>query len=325
MKAQVIKKLLQIHPPLHQSAQAFAPVNIALIKYWGKRNIPLNLPTNDSLSIALNNLGTRTHIQVASEDQAWLNNKLLAAENPFAQRLWQFVDLLRPKDIKLHIHTSNDVPTAAGLASSASGFAALVLALNDLFGWQLDKQQLSILARLGSGSACRSLWPGFVHWHQGQRADGLDSFAEPLPYAWPELRIGLVKVSNQAKAISSTQGMIHTLKTSPLYAQWPQTAQRDLAQLLSALERKDFNLLGTIAQSNALAMHATMLAARPPVAYWQAESMAQIQKTLELQQQGVEIYFTMDAGPNLKLIFEQTHQATLLENFPEAKIIHPFG
>lgn len=307
------------------SASAFAPVNIALVKYWGKRNSQLNLPQNASLSIGLRSLGTTTHIHRAEQDEIFLNGQALAEDSPFAMRLWSFVNLLRPTTMGLSIHTHNDVPTAAGLASSASGFAALVKAMNGLMGWQLSPQQLSIVARMGSGSACRSLWDGFVRWNKGERDDGLDSYAEPLAVSMPQLRLGLVELSQDAKAIGSTLGMQQTLETCPLYAQWPAAAEKDLVQMQLALAEGDFSRMGELAEANALMMHATMIATRPSVFYWLAESVETMHRVWQLRAQGIEVYFTMDAGPNVKLIFLDQQLAAVLRVFPQMQVVEPFA
>jgi diphosphomevalonate decarboxylase len=150
---------------------AFAPSNIALCKYWGKRDEELNLPVTASLSISLGRLGSTTKLSLRPDsDVVRLDKKELAPDSPFARRIGAFLDLFR-RDAGMYfeVEAVNTIPTAAGFASSASGFAALVTALDELFGWELDKRELSILARLGSGSACRSLHHGFVEWRAGTR------------------------------------------------------------------------------------------------------------------------------------------------------------
>lgn len=303
-----------------------APVNIALSKYWGKRDEVLNLPMNGSVSISLPGLGTETTIKIskAAQDSVRLNGELLEPSNPFAKRLSHFLTHFRAATTFFDVVTINTVPTAAGLASSASGYAALVLALDDLFDWQLTPQQLSLLARLGSGSASRSLFPGFSIWHKGQQADGLDSFAEAIETSWPGLCVGLVKVDTRQKPISSTLGMQNTVHNCDLYQAWPKQAEKDMAKILQAIQKQDFNLLGQTAEHNALSMHATMMATWPPIVYWQPESVAAMQTVWQLREQGVAIYFTMDAGPNLKLLFPETEKPAIKQAFPELSIIEPF-
>ncbi|GKT12987.1 MAG: diphosphomevalonate decarboxylase [Thiomicrorhabdus sp.] len=313
--------------PIKPAGNGLAPVNIALSKYWGKRDMTLNLPMNGSVSISLPGLGTQTTIKIASQqrDLVSLNSEVLTDDNPFTKRLSVFLNHFRTPNTYFEISTVNTVPTAAGLASSASGYAALVLALDDLFGWQLKPQQLSLLARLGSGSASRSLFSGFAIWHKGQQEDGLDSYAEAIEIQWPEFCVGLVKVNIGQKSISSTTGMQNTVETCDLYKAWPAQAEKDMQQVLQAIENRDFELLGRTAEHNALSMHATMMATWPPIVYWQPESLAAMHKVWQLRNEGIKVYFTMDAGPNLKLLFPETEKPAIEQAFPELSIIKPFN
>lgn len=309
-------------------AEAFSPVNIALCKYWGKRDEVLNLPVTSSLSISLGQKGSRVRLSTGSglADTIFLNDEPLPPESPFARRLSDFLDVFRPDpSVRFRVVAHNNIPTAAGLASSASGFAALVLALNQLFDWRAEKRELSLLARLGSGSACRSVFDGFVQWNAGNRPDGMDSFAEPIPAIWKELRVGLIVVSGETKSVSSRAGMKHTQETSPLYAAWPGKVAQDLNALHRAIANRDFELLGRTAESNALAMHATMMAAWPPLVYWQPESLAAMRQVHALREQRVPVYFTMDAGPNLKLLFLDKDEKSVRLAFPQMEVIAPFG
>ena len=308
-------------------ATAFAPANIALCKYWGKRNAELNLPMASSLSISLGELGSRVTLTPrGATDRFLLNGKLIPPESSFARRAAAFLDLFRPTPkFFFAVNAQNSIPTAAGLASSASGFAALTLALDKLFGWHLERRKLSILARLGSGSACRSVFEGFVEWRMGKAANGMDSFAEPLKLYWPDLRVGLVMVSTKEKSVGSRDAMQHTRDTSPLYATWPETVTRDLAELKFAIRERNFTKFGEIAEGNALAMHATMIAARPAVLYWLPESVEAIHRVSRLRAEGCEVYFTMDAGPNLKLLFRKPNLRCVVKAFPNLQVIAPFS
>jgi diphosphomevalonate decarboxylase len=223
------------------------------------------------------------------------------------------------------VDTRNDLPTGAGLASSASGFAALARALDALHGWDLDARALSILARLGSGSAARSLATGFVRWHAGQRTDGMDSVAEALPYAMPDLRVGLLTVSAATKPLGSTAAMARTRDTSPLYPAWPATVASDLRSATEAIAAGEFTALAQVAEGNALAMHAAALAARPAVLYLLPESVAAMQRVWQLRHDGLPLYFTIDAGPNLKLLFLAQNSAAVSAAFPGLRVIVPFG
>ncbi len=305
---------------------AFAPANIALVKYWGKRDAALNLPVTSSLSISLGELGSETRVAPAGRP----GDTVLLGPDPapagFAARVSAYLDLVRPApDFGFRVETHNRVPTAAGFASSASGFAALALALDDLFGWALDLPALSILARLGSGSACRSVFDGFVEWTAGSRPDGMDSHGRRLDATWPALRLALLPIETSAKPVSSRHGMRHTVETSPLYAAWPETVARDLESARAAIATRDFPRLGATAEGNAMAMHATMHAARPPLVYWTPATIAAMRRAHALRDEGRAVYLTMDAGPNPKLLFEADQADAVRAAFPNAVIVAPFG
>ncbi|MGD0465520.1 MAG: diphosphomevalonate decarboxylase [Gammaproteobacteria bacterium] len=311
---------------------AFAPSNIALCKYWGKRDTNLNLPVNSSLSISLGNKGAVTKVSVNNIDQVILNNNLISEQNNFYKKIVSFLNLLRDQNVLTNkkmffkIDTYSNLPIAAGLASSASGFAALVKALDQLFNWDLSLKQLSILARLGSGSASRSLWNGFVKWHAGIKEDGTDSFAEPIDLVWPELCVGLLVVDNQEKYISSREAMQISVKTSPLYYAWQQLATKDLNTLETSIKIKNFSLFGATAEANALAMHAIMLSSRPAIIYSNSNTISNIKKIWKLRHHdNINLYFTQDAGPNLKLLFLYKDFAIVKEAFPELELIRPFA
>ncbi len=305
---------------------AYAPANIALVKYWGKRDVELNLPVTSSLSVSMGPLGTHTTVRPSAKDGCRLQGEEVAPEHPFALRLSRFLDLFRtPQVAGFQVDTRNTVPTAAGVASSASGFAALVRALDGLFHWNLPARSLSMLARLGSGSACRSIFDGFVEWQAGQADDGLDSWAVPLPGRWPGLRIGLVVVSSAPKPVGSREAMEHTVRSSPLYAAWPATVARDLAELHAALAARDLEHLGRTAEGNALAMHATMLAARPSVCYWRAETLDALDRVRRLRAAGVPVWCTLDAGPNLKLMYEAPASPAVHAAFAQVREVAPFA
>lgn len=326
-KQEVVKAVLEgRRSELCEKGEAFASANIALCKYWGKRDEELNLPVTSSLSVSLGALGTETRVALeGAEDCFALNEESVDPASSFAQRLTSFLDLFRPApDAGFSVTTRNTIPTAAGLASSASGFAALAMALDRLMQWGLDGRSLSILARLGSGSACRSIQPGFVEWHVGTDDAGMDSYGEPLDARWPGLCIAPLLVSEAAKPIGSRAAMRRTRETSELYQAWPLQCASDLVALRSAIRERDFEALGEAAEGNALAMHATMIATRPPVCYWLPESLEVMRRVWAARDEGLSVYFTMDAGPNVKLIFEEADEGAIRERFPSAQTVKPF-
>jgi diphosphomevalonate decarboxylase len=306
---------------------AFAPTNIALCKYWGKRDTELNLPMTSSLSIALPDKGAMTTCSVQDKpyDTVVLNDKELLPDSGFVKRTTEFLDLFRStQNWHLHIDIKMNIPVAAGLASSACGFASLVSALNDLFDWKLKQNELSILARLGSGSAARSLWTGFVEWHAGTRPDGMDSHGEPIDIEWPSLRIGILNISGAEKPISSRDAMQQTVNSSMFYNDWTKKVTFDLPMLKKAIKMRNFSVLGGTAESNALSMHATMLSSWPPVCYFLPDTIQAMHKVWDLRKQGLELYFTQDAGPNLKLLFLEKDTNTVRTHFSDVDVISVF-
>ncbi|HET7586580.1 MAG TPA: diphosphomevalonate decarboxylase [Gammaproteobacteria bacterium] len=288
-------------------AAAQAQPNIALIKYWGKRDIDLNLPAVGSLSITLDSLWTRTRVEF---DEAYERDELRLndAENPAeTARVSACLDLLRARagvDWRAHIDSRNNFPTGAGLASSASGFAALVRAAAAALDLQLDERELSILARRGSGSAARSIFGGFVEMAIGERDDGEDAYAQPILSAadWP-LTVVVAVTSRRAKSIGSTDGMEQTRRTSPFYREWVATAPDDLAAARQTVLARDFEALAALSEYSCLKMHGLALAARPGLLYWTGATVECVHRVRALREQdGLGVFFTVDAGPQVKAI-----------------------
>jgi diphosphomevalonate decarboxylase len=311
--------------PKPASSLCFAPANIALVKYWGKRNTELNLPITSSLSVSLGEFGTKTQVLLSNKDELIINNQKFASNTEAMQRLIKFLDLFRQTNNQyFKVECTSNIPMAAGLASSSAAFASIVQALNDLYQWQLPMSKLSILARIGSGSACRSLWQGFVKWQKGKRKDGMDSYATPLAQTWPDLRIGLLICDSQPKAISSREAMEITKRTALCYKLWPQNVKESMPLVEKAIAEHNFALLGQTAEHNALTMHAYMLAAAPTICYFSPRTIEIFHKIWGLRKEGMNLYFTQDAGANVKLIFQQQDAEFLQKTFPEIKIINPF-
>jgi diphosphomevalonate decarboxylase len=335
-KAAVVQKMLKAYAkePQNREGTFFAPSNIALCKYWGKRNIELNLPVTASLSISLGRYGAKTTISIlnkgskeASNDQIIVNGKQINIHrNPtFFLNLTQYLNLFR-RNAETHfcVETEVNLPIGAGLASSACGYAALVGAIDKLYGWQLPLATLSVLARLGSGSASRSFWQGFVEWQRGVLEEGEDSIGVSLPQIWPELRIGLLILNSAQKRISSRKAMEITKSTSPFYGAWPEKHAHDLARLKEAIRLYNFVELGEASESNALAMHAMMLTAYPSILYTEAKTITAMHEIWRARQAGLSVYFTQDAGPNLKLLFLDKDMDAVKTLFPELIVIAPF-
>ncbi|MDT9698363.1 diphosphomevalonate decarboxylase [Streptomyces sp. P17] len=304
-------QVLAPEPSAAGSATAVAHPNIALIKYWGKRDEHLVLPRVDSLSMTLNVFPTTTSVRLdpdAARDVVTLNGK--PAEGEALRRVVHFLDVVRERAGQAHravVDSENTVPTGAGLASSASGFAALAVAAAAAYGLPLDATALSRLARRGSGSASRSVFGGFAVWHAGpasgtaQEAD-LRSYAEPLRVGDLDPALVIAVVDAGPKPVSSRAAMRRTVDTSPLYEPWAVSSKADLDEMRAALLAGDIETVGEIAERNALGMHATMLAARPAVRYLAPATLTALDRVLRLRQDGIPAYATMDAGPNVKVL-----------------------
>lgn len=281
-----------------------AHTNIALVKYWGKKNEALILPMTGSLSLTLDAFYTDTSVAVVNElteDEVVMDGK--RPDDRSVEKIRRFMDLVREKSgnsAHARIRTENHVPVASGLASSASGFAALAAAASKAYQLDLSAPALSRLARRGSGSASRSIDGGFVVWHKGH--DDASSYAEQIDPADWDIEMIIVTVDRQRKKLSSREGMRRTVATSPYYPAWVEAAESDLLEMEQAVNRHSLEAVGRIAEANALKMHAAMLAADPPICYWEAGTMTAMQRVWELRRSGVPCFFTIDAGPNVKII-----------------------
>jgi diphosphomevalonate decarboxylase len=275
-------------------AVAEANTNIALVKYWGKRDEKLNLPAVGSLSLTLAGLSTRTEVRFdpsLSADELILNGA--PERGKPLEKVSRFLDLVRP-NLMAQVVSANNFPTAAGLASSASAFAALALAASSAAGAKLSAKELSILARRGSGSAARSIFGGFVEMH---REEG---FAEELPGF--DVRMVIAVASEGPKETLSTDGMRHTAETSPYFAAWLKANAEDLVEAKKALAAKDLSRLGEVTERSCLTMHASALAARPAVVYFKGVTVEGLRTIQELRRQGTPAWFTCDAGPHPKAL-----------------------
>ena len=283
---------------------AEAHPNIALVKYWGKRDEKLNLPAVGSISVTLDALTTRTRVTF---DPALRRDELRLGDGEAgAARVSVCLDLLREKagvGWCALVESENDFPTGAGLASSASGFAALVRAADAALGLGLDERELSGIARRGSGSAARSIFGGYVEWPRGERPDGSDSVAHQLlpPGGWP-LAVLVAITTRRSKPKGSSEGMKHTARTSPYWEAWVEGQEEDLAAARGAILRQDFEALAEVSERSCLKMHALMMASSPGLLYWNGATVEAIHAIRGLRHEGVPVFFTVDAGPQVKAI-----------------------
>ncbi|MFM1525552.1 MULTISPECIES: diphosphomevalonate decarboxylase [Helcococcus] len=280
-----------------------AHANIALIKYWGKENEELIIPKNNSLSLTLDSLYTETEVAFidGEKDVFYLDDEL--QDERHTLKISKFIDLFRKKSnnfSKVLVKSYNHVPTAAGLASSASGFSALAVALNELFELNLNKTELSKYARRGSGSASRSIFGGFVEWKKGY--DDETSYAEKVDDANWDVAMIILVLNDSKKEISSREAMKKTIETSPLYKGFTDSSIEDIKNIKEAIKNRDFKKMGEIAEHNAMKMHATMLSSNPSIMYFKPDSIRAIEKIKQLRKDGFDVYYTMDAGPNVKIL-----------------------
>jgi len=285
-----------------RTATAVAHSNIALSKYWGKLPVEGNYPAVPSLSVTLGAMSTTTTVRFdpsLAEDTLVLNGEALGGATRPTQRASELLERVRRASGVTDfasVHSANDFPTASGLASSASGFAALALAAVTAAGldWSLDR--VADLARRSSASAARSIFGGFVALEDG--------VATPVaPPSALAMRVLVCVTTEAAKTTSSTDGMRHTQDASPYYAAWLQDAPKAHAQLRAALAQGDWPRLGQIAERSALAMHACAMAAG--VVYMTGATLAALAEVRTMRSQGILAYATIDAGPHLKCLVRE--------------------
>lgn len=285
-------------------ASAKAPANIAFIKYWGKADETLRLPLNDSLSMNLTGAHTITTVEF---DPAFIEDSVDIIGGEFSEhekaRVIKGLTRIREQagsELRARVVTKNTFPKGAGSAASASGFAALTMAGFAALGTVLSEKEQTIFARLGSGSACRSIPDGFAVWEKG--TDSQSSYAYSLhPADYWDIRDILVIVDKRMKKVSTTDGM-ERVTTSPKLAARLNAVPRRMAVIREALEKKDFALFGSVTEEDCLDMHAVMQSQVPPLMYWSPATQRIMAHVVRLRAEGIPVYFTIDAGPNVHII-----------------------
>lgn len=296
-------------PPGSRFSRVFSPTNIAWAKYWGKRDSKLNLPTNGSISATLNDFGSFTTVSFDSSysaDRLILNGSEQTggkSEKVFAV-IREIRALAGVRENAL-VQSRNNFPTAAGLASSASGLSAVTFAAANALGVGSRLSRLSEIARRGSGSACRSLFGGYVEWSRGELPNGSDSIAKQIAHEdhWP-LKAFLVLVNQCQKHQPSTGGMELTKQTSPYFRSWIEAAETSLTPIRRAILDRDFGVAAKEVEANCLRFHASAIAAFPPIIYWQGGTLDAVHLVQKLRQDGLRTFFTIDAGPNVVVFTE---------------------
>jgi diphosphomevalonate decarboxylase len=282
-----------------------------------------------SLSVTLAPFQTETTVEWGTATDHFVINGQEATGSD-RERIASFLDLVDTNRPPVTIESTNNFPTAAGLASSSSAFAALALAASKAAGWSPTLAELSVLARQGSGSASRSLWGGFVTWSHGEHDDGTDSHGHPVaPAGHWDLRVLVALVSDQKKAISSRAGMNLTQETSPLFPGWVRSGQADVDEAEAAVRARDLEKLGTVMEHSTMKMVGTMFSAQPAVIYMKPATVAVLHAVRQLRTEGIEAWATMDAGPNVKVLTtpeaEEKVKQALLQHVPTVHCLHVGG
>lgn len=305
-------------------ATAWAPVNLALIKYWGKKDKDLNLPWNSSISVNLSSLYTITTVEFSKKyrrDTVIIDGEKKKNE---VDRVIQHIERIRSQvdtEDRVKIVTRNNFPKGTGIASSASGFAALTLAATSALNLKLSEKDLSTLARLGSGSACRSIPSGFVEWKKG---DKNNSYAKTIfsKDHW-SIRIATIILDEQPKEISSTQGHLLAL-SNPFFKVRLKNINKKIIALKQAIKNKDFINFGKIIEQETLEMHAIMMTSNPPLLYFSGNTVFFIKKIFLLRKKRLPVFFTLDAGPNLHLFFLSKNEKQIKKVLDEDKNIKKY-
>jgi diphosphomevalonate decarboxylase len=285
---------------------AVAPSNIAFIKYWGRKNEDLKLPENGSISMNLSNLSTTTTVEfndIYEKDEVVIDDTKKETEE---HKVIEHLDRIRKIagiNKKAKVVSVNNFPSCTGLSSSASGFAALTVAMSKALGLNLSEKELTILARGGSGSSCRSIPDGFVEWNEGTSSDS--SFAFSLyPTDYWDISDVVAVVSNGQKDVSTTEGQKRA-ESSPFYLTRKKHMQDKINTCKKILEKKDFTQFGELIEAEALELHAIMLTSYPSLIYWTSGTLELMKLTKKMRHEGLEVYFTINTGQDIHLIVQK--------------------
>lgn len=301
-------------------ATAVAPSNIAFIKYWGKKDENLKLPENGSISMNLSNLLTVTTVEFdpeLKEDLVMING----VKNPGeTNRVIKHLDLIRKMALntyKAKVLSMSNFPTGTGLSSSASGFAALTVAAVNALGVNLDEKRLSILARIGSGSASRSIPDGFVEWFEGKNSNSSYS-ATIFPADYFKILDVVAIVSNKRKEVSTTDGQT-LAHTSPLFKKRLSGINKKIKEIKELIKIRDFKNFGQLVEDEAIELHKIMQSSKPPLNYLQPETIKMMELVKKWRAHGLEVYFTLNTGQDVHLIIEEKNEKTLVDKLKKVK------
>ncbi len=295
-----------------------AAANMALIKYWGKRDTQLYLPTTGSLSLPLTQFVSTTTCEASDDgDVLYLNGvKATTGQHQKAWRVIQQFRALTGQQNSICVRSHNNFPTAQGLASSASGLAALTKAANQYYGTKLAPHLLSMIARQGSGSAARSIERGIMLWHKGRHRDGIDSYAEPIQNSHAilqKLQLAFVTILTPAteKDVSSTVGMRLENYPRSIYNKWVRQNTKDLKEILEAFHQLDLPRIGDITERNFMRLHLLIESAHKPIRYWKEDAPHILGRIRAMRQSGLPAWATMDAGHIVTILTTRTASITV--------------
>lgn len=286
--------------------------NIAIIKYWGKKDKEKMIPATSSISLTLENMYTETEISFITETESLeeikkLNEKEVVTGDLFylngelqnkmqRDKISKVVDLFRKNKKQLvKINTKNNMPTEAGLSSSSSGLSATIKACNELFEKNLDRKELAQISKYGSGSSSRSFFGPLAAW---------DKDSGEIYEVKTDLKLAMIMLilNDEKKIISSRDGMELCTNTSTNFDEWIKQSEIDFINMKNYLEKNNFEKVGILTEENALRMHGTTLTANPPFSYLNEKSWEAMEFVKKLREKGEKCYFTMDAGPNVKVL-----------------------
>lgn len=291
---------------------ASASPNLAFIKYWGKSDLNLNMPSNDSISITLTKLKTNTTIEPHNIDRFILNG----VERDIPERMKRLIEIFRElsgKETNILIKSKNNFPDSCGMASSASGYAALVFELNNYFlEGKMNKEEMSEYARLGSGSASRSIHDGIVHMAKG--------ISYHLGY-WNELKVLSIVISKEKKKIASSEGMIISANTSFFYKMRQKNIQEKINETISLIKEKDFKKLAKTIMQESNEFHAVCMDSYPPIRYINDEGFKIIEKIHSFNEEEIKAAYSFDAGTNPFIITVETYLEEIKKMFLNYEII----
>lgn len=301
-----------------RKATAIAPTNIAFTKYWGKKDEVLRLPENGSISMCLSNLLTTTSVEFSDKyrrDQVIIDGQEIKAE---VDRVVKHLDRVRKMagiNYKAKVVSNNNFPIATGLSSSASGFAALTVAAVYAAGVKLSEKQMSILARQGAGSACRSIPSGFVEWLDGNTSE--TSYAKQIfPPNWWEIVDIVAIISSGRKAIGSTAAQ-KLARSSPFMPARLKIMKQKNKLVKKYIKERNFKALGELSEKEALEFHAITLTQNPPIIYWTPQTVLLMKLVQAWRAEGLPVYFTINTGQDIHLICEQRNVKKVVKKLKE--------